>query len=138
MRRRTYASSRERPARSAGGIHRREGPFDAEIDHREHGRRLQATILIDLEIALLEVFDERALLVGHDRVTSTKFVSARNVTAGCWFAGVEAELARAPEAEFARALAGRGRFARRGSRRLVDSNARPTKRPGSAEAENVA
>ena len=51
-----------------GGIHRREGPLDAEIDHREHGGRLQTTVFVDLEVALFEVFDERALLVGHDRV----------------------------------------------------------------------
>jgi hypothetical protein len=52
----------------SGGIHRREGPLDAEVDHRKHGGGLQTPVFVDLEIALLEVFDERALLIGHDRV----------------------------------------------------------------------
>jgi len=49
-------------------IERHEGLLEWHVDQREHGRGLEPPVLVHFEVVAGQVLDERALLVGHDRV----------------------------------------------------------------------
>ena len=59
-------------AATSGGIasekERRVGPFDRDVDERQHGELLRLALFGDLEVVLRQVADEVALGVGDIRV----------------------------------------------------------------------